>query len=108
MTRQKATRADAAARYANAVVRVLAEEFPRDLRDPVAREITMEAVVRHAVNPTDMLEVIIDPVSATWRLKPDRDNPARVRLAFCPVNPERREDERQRRVNVALATIPED
>jgi hypothetical protein len=55
-----------------------------------------------------MLEVIIDPVSATWRLKPDRDNPARVRLAFCPVNPERREDERERRVNVALATIPGD
>jgi hypothetical protein len=88
---------------------VLAEEFPTEMRSTVVRGIITDAVRRHAETPTDMTEIIVDdPVSANWRLKPDREHPARVRLAFCPVNPERREDERERRVNVALATIPED
>jgi hypothetical protein len=103
MAKQKATR------YANTVVRVLAEEFPADLSNQYVREIITDAVFRHMLNPNDATEIIVDdPSSASWRLKPDRQNPDRVRIAHMPANPEHINSERERRINVALAAISED
>lgn len=99
MRRQQKTDLDAVERYAETVVRVLAEEFPDHLRTQGARDIVEDAVRRHALNPSESLEVILNPVTATWRLKPDREHPGRVRLAYYPLDPElrsEREPSRQR------------
>jgi hypothetical protein len=108
MRNQPTMSAPSALRYADAVVRVLAEEFPSALRNTATQAIIAGAITRHAQDPSDTLEVIVNPETATWRLTANREHPHRVRLAHCPVNPEWFDNEREHRVNVALATIPQD
>ena len=88
--------------YAAAVVELLRPSFP-GLPD------TAESAVRRmAAAPDDMPEYIVDdPVSARWRLKPDRQRPGRVRLAYFPVTPPGSETAREfeRTVNEALQAL---
>lgn len=95
--------------YTAAVIRVLAEEFPAELSNPVTKQIISEAVSRQANRGGDHFEVIVDnPALANWRLKADRQDRRRVRLACCrlPVSPA--DQERERRINTVLAAIAEE
>jgi hypothetical protein len=93
--------------YASAVIRVLSEDFP-DLNDETTRTIVRDAIERHVLSPTDMLEVIVDsPYSANWRLKADRNDIQRVRLSCYRMDPSDADRERERRINTALAAIAE-
>lgn len=106
--RQKQPTSITAQRYADAVVRVLAEDFT-DLRDDTTREIVRDAVQRHLLDPTDILEVIVDsPYSANWRLKADRKDIRRVRLSCYRLDPSDADNEREHRINTALAVISGD
>ena len=91
--------------YAAAVVNLLRPCFP-GLPD------TAESAVRRmAAAPDDMPEYIVDdPVSARWRLKPDRQRPGRVRLAYFPVTPPGSEVAREfeHTVNEALQALEAD
>lgn len=95
-------------RYAEAVVRILTEDFPGLRADETTRTFIGCAVERHALNPTDVLEVIVDSAYlANWRLKADRNDSRRVRLACFRLNPTDADNERERRINTALAAIQE-
>jgi 5,10-methenyltetrahydromethanopterin hydrogenase len=92
--------------YALAVIGVLAKDFGDEIRDDVTSSVIANAIERQMRNPSDMFEVIVDdPISANWRLKADREDPKRVRLAHCPLNPERIDGKRERRINEALRAI---
>ena len=95
----------AAYNYATGVMRVLSEDFP-GLADETTRSIVEEAVERHALNPKDTLEVIVDnPTLANWRLKADRNDPCRVRLSCYRFNETDSDRERVQRINTALAAL---
>jgi hypothetical protein len=95
-------------RYAAAVIHVLIEDFGPELRDPVIEKIVRDAIVRQAQSAEPSFEVIIDnPISASWRLKPTSKDRRRVRLACYRMHPTDSDRERERRINTALAAIPE-
>lgn len=103
-----------AARYGKAVADVMAAEFDA-AADPTAHDLICRAVIEFASEPpvfsqrgtTVQFEVIVDHVmTANWRLKPDMDEPGRVRLADYrfssiggPIS------ERESRVNGILDTV---
>ncbi|MFG2001619.1 hypothetical protein ACGFNU_20955 [Spirillospora sp. NPDC048911] len=92
--------------YAAAVLRVLAEEFPTEMGSPVTTQIISDAVARQADQGSEHFEVIIDdPILANWRLKADRQDPRRVRLACCRLRVSLADQEREKRINTVLAAI---
>jgi hypothetical protein len=97
----------AAQRYAAAVHRILADEFPR-LADRTLELIVLEQVGRNAELQSRGFELIVDnPTVASWKLVPDHlgDDRWRVQLACCKPRPSHANAERERRVNSALRAI---
>lgn len=90
--------------YSAAVVDLLTPEFP-ELAAPETAAIVREAVARHATDPASSFEVILDSVSANWRLRADHTAPARVRLACFRPQQSAADLVREQRVNKALAQI---
>ena len=95
---------EAVRQYANAVIDLLAGDFP-DLRDPVTADIVRGHIYAHAETPGRMEVIVDNPVNARWRLTGDRDNPGRVRLGCWHVDPSEAVREREQRLNAALRAI---
>lgn len=93
-----------AGNYSAAVVDVLTPEFPEQATPEIAI-IVRDAVARHATDPTSSFEVILDSVSANWRLRADHTAPARVRIACFRLQQSAADLVREQRVNNALAQI---
>lgn len=92
--------------YPAAVVDTLAGEFS-DLTNPTTAALVREAIARHTDQPHAAFECIIDdPVLANWRLRPHRDTPSRVRVAYYRLNPTQADRDREQRVNQALNELP--
>ena len=98
---------DLASRYAAAVHRVVADEFPR-LDTETLRRIVVENVARQAEAPMRSFELIVDePVVANWKLVPDHtgDNRWRVQILCCKQRPSHANAAREQRINAALRAI---
>ena len=66
--------------YAASVVRILRDRFP-DLAHPVTAKVVTDLIEKHARNPQDPFEIIVDdPIPAKWRLRADNRDRSRVLL----------------------------
>ena len=91
--------------YAASVVQVLREHFP-DLADPVVATFVTDLIERHARNPQDPFEVIVDdPISAKWRLHADNRDRCRVLLYIHRASPSDADAGLSRAVNDALRAL---
>lgn len=96
-----------AERYATAVHRILAGEFPR-LKGRTLELIVLEQVGRNAELPSRGFKLVVDePTVANWRLVPDHAGPDRwrVRLECWKGRPSHKNVERERRINTALRAV---
>ena len=94
--------------YAASVVEVLREHFP-DLTDPTTAEAITDLIERHARNPQDPFDVIVDdPISATWRLHADNRERWRVLLFIHRTRHSDADTELCRTVNDALRALEAD
>jgi hypothetical protein len=91
--------------YATAVMDILVAEFP-ELAHPLASEVVLNLVRRHACTPSATFECIVaSPTTANWRLKADTKDQRRVRLGCYRFEPGAADHERERRVNSALSRL---
>lgn len=96
----------AEADYPGAVIDTLVPEFS-DLADPTTAAVVREAILRYTDAPDMPFECIIDnPALANWRLRPHRDQRARVRVACYRATPTPTDNEREQRLNEALDMLP--
>ncbi|HEY9412390.1 MAG TPA: hypothetical protein VIP77_22620 [Jiangellaceae bacterium] len=96
-----------AARYAQAVYRVIVGDFP-NLQSRTLELLILEQVARQAEAPSPAFEVIIDePVVANWRLVPEMTGRGRwrVQVACCKPRPSHANARREQRLNAALRDI---
>lgn len=92
--------------YADAVLGVLAQEFPQMNNASPDRDVVHRAISRHATTPTRELEVIVDsPGVANWRLRTHPQHADRVRLACYRPELTEADQAREHRINTALAQI---
>jgi hypothetical protein len=90
--------------YANAVIKVLAADFP-DLRDPDVASIVRKHVYANA-RTQNLIEVIVDdPGRANWRLVQAPHDRRRVRLGCFRINAGQASQEREERLNAALDAL---
>jgi len=90
--------------YANAVIDVLAEDFP-GLRDPVTASIVREHVYAN-VRRQCLIEVIVDdPGRANWRLVAAPHDRRRVHLGCWKLHRTEADSERWARLNAALDAL---
>jgi len=89
--------------YAAAVVDALRPHFP-DLEDPGIAEVIAEAIRQHAVIPSPAFECLLDTFGY-WRLRPHREIPGRVRLAYYRFTESDADLEKTERINALLDAL---
>lgn len=89
--------------YADAVWQVLDQHLPRLSRGEVDREVILENITRNA-RAASVMELIVDG-SASWRLKPHRTDPRRMRLADYTLFRSPRTTALERSINARLDEI---
>lgn len=100
--------AQVAARYAAAVVKVLASDFPA-VTDHSLGRLALEHIARQAEAPMRSFEVIVT-YTREWRLVPERTGRDRWRVQIaCHMDaPTAADGERERRINATLRALAVD
>ncbi|MFF5265017.1 hypothetical protein ACFY4C_39500 [Actinomadura viridis] len=92
--------------YAAAVVDVLANEFTDLAADPAVARVARDTIARHAASNGDRFEWIVDwPSVENWRLKSDRNQAGRIRLACYKATPTDADLALEATVNAHLAAL---
>lgn len=91
--------------YADAVIGVLARDFPDLLTKPEVAAVVREQIHAHLVTRCGMEVIVDNPYLANWRLVGDRET-GRVRLGCWKLNLNEYDRARFERLNGMLSMIP--